>query len=258
MPPPEKLTQTPGLCEVLDSLADEVRYGLRVMMPGVVQSYDPDKRTAKVQPCFKRVGPDGETSSYPLLVDVPVFTLQGGGAAVSFPISKDDECVVIFADRNLEAWAKNGGQAAPADARCHHLSDGIALVGLNSQANAPHLALAADEAGLSDDKAVVVVKGGKVRVANDQADLLTLLSDLVTQLQNMDAGNGDNSIISLLVQLVTILLGATTVGGDSFSVATKALLTTLNGKLATLSASSLASLNQTATNLPKLLYTAAP
>ena len=75
---------------------------------------------------------NGETASYPLLVDCPCFILQGGGAFIEMPIQKGDECIILFNDRDIDNWF-NGTTKEPNSNRKHTLSDGIAIVGINNK-----------------------------------------------------------------------------------------------------------------------------
>jgi phage baseplate assembly protein gpV len=70
----------------------------------------------------------------PLLVDVPVIFPRGGGVTLTFPVKAGDECLVVFADRCVDFWWQSGGVQEPVSDRQHHLADGFALVGPQSQA----------------------------------------------------------------------------------------------------------------------------
>ncbi len=109
-------------------------------LPGIVQSFDADAKTVTVQPAIKgRVEqPDGQIQSValPLLVDVPVVFPCGGGFALTFPVAKGDEALVVFASRCIDSWWQSGGIGEPLEPRSHDLSDGFAFVGPFSQANA--------------------------------------------------------------------------------------------------------------------------
>lgn len=61
--------------------------------------------------------------SLPLLRDVPVFM------PVLFEIQEGDACMVIFADRDIDAWFETGEAEVPPSGRMHSLSDGFAFVG---------------------------------------------------------------------------------------------------------------------------------
>ncbi|MCL5500635.1 hypothetical protein M5Y49_18345 [Escherichia coli] len=119
-------------------LVQKVFSTLKVAMPGVIESFDPDSVTASVRPAIK--GYDGGTEDdgwieLPLLVDVPVIFPRGGGCTLTFPVSAGDECLLIFADRCIDFWWQNGGVQKPVDLRMHDLSDAFAIVGPQSQAH---------------------------------------------------------------------------------------------------------------------------
>ncbi|EMU1246830.1 TPA: hypothetical protein P5Z17_001294 [Escherichia coli] len=119
-------------------LAGSVMSALRVSMPGIVQSFDPDAVTVAVQPAIKGYEPDSnginQSTILPLLVDVPVVFPRGGGCTLTFPVKAGDECLVIFADRCIDFWWQSGGIQEPVDERMHDLSDAFCIVGPQSQA----------------------------------------------------------------------------------------------------------------------------
>ncbi len=162
-------------------------------------------QTAQVQLLFKRVLNDGSIADYPVLVDCPVFTLQGGGAALQMPIAAGDQCIVLFADRNLDAWFTNGAAAAPFDARCHDLSDGMCLVGINPLNKAlsgyptdhARLFLGSTEIKVYEDKielsssgATITLESGLISIANGATNLLTLLNGLIDTLTALTVQDG--------------------------------------------------------------------
>ncbi|HHD2873261.1 TPA: Gp138 family membrane-puncturing spike protein, partial [Klebsiella pneumoniae] len=119
-------------------LAQAIMSAMRVSMPGIIQSFDPDAVTAVVQPAIKGAEKDesgAEVSvNLPLLVDVPVLFPRGGGCTLTFPVEAGDECLVIFADRCIDFWWQSGGVQEPVDGRMHDLSDAFCIVGPQSQA----------------------------------------------------------------------------------------------------------------------------
>ncbi|WP_142478594.1 Gp138 family membrane-puncturing spike protein [Klebsiella oxytoca] len=119
-------------------LAQAIMSAMRVSIPGIIQSFDPDAVTAVVQPAIKGAEQDesgAEVSvNLPLLVDVPVVFPRGGGCTLTFPVKEGDECLVIFADRCIDFWWQSGGIQEPVDGRMHDLSDAFCIVGPQSQA----------------------------------------------------------------------------------------------------------------------------
>lgn len=178
---------TPSFKSLFENARSEIFQTLNCVKIGTIISFDSTKRTAEVQISFKRAlsipMKDGtQVLNYPLLLDCPVVTLQGGGAGASFPIEAGDECLVLFSDANIDAWFDNGGEALPFDGRRHDLSDGIVLVGLNSMANTLAIAIEDGEAGIADSTAKVAIKNGKINISNGTADLKLALDTFLTGL----------------------------------------------------------------------------
>ena len=113
------------------ALKKEILSSLHCALPGTVESYDADTQTAAVRPALKmpsrpeQSGTEG-SHEYPLLRDVPVFM------PVPFDVSPGDSCLLIFADRDIDAWFETGEAAEPASGRMHSLSDAFALVGFRA------------------------------------------------------------------------------------------------------------------------------
>lgn len=107
-------------------------------LPCEVIEYNPEAVTVNVQPLIKIPVhlPDGEIETVELrmLLDVPVMFPCAGGFTITHPIKKGDECLVNFADRNIDLWWQSGGIQDPFDTRKHDLSDGFAFFRPQSQA----------------------------------------------------------------------------------------------------------------------------
>lgn len=111
---------------------------LRVAIPGIIDSFDPVEQTVTVQPAIKErviVDQNGTVRelSLPLLLDVPIVIPRAGGIALTLPVQKGDECLVIFADSCIDAWWSQGSVQVQAEKRRHDLSDGFAILGVTSQ-----------------------------------------------------------------------------------------------------------------------------
>lgn len=120
------------------ALAAAISAGMRVSIPGIIQSFDADAVTCVVLPAVKGYEPEsaggGNSASLPLLVDVPVIFPRGGGITLTFPVKAGDECLLVFSDRCIDFWWQNGGVQESIDSRMHDLSDAFAFVGAQSQA----------------------------------------------------------------------------------------------------------------------------
>ena len=94
------------------ALKKEIFASLHCALPGTVESCDAETGTACIRPALRGM---------PVLRDVPVFA--------GCEVSPGDACLVIFADRDTDAWFDGEDNAAPASGRMHSLSDAFAFVG---------------------------------------------------------------------------------------------------------------------------------
>jgi hypothetical protein len=191
----------PGLPDLLNAVKNDIFASLNVCFPGEIQSFDGTKKTAVVRVMLKRILRD-KIVSYPQLVDVPIFTLQGGGGAVYLPVQSGDPCLVLFADRCIDAWYTTGSEAAPTTQRCHDIADGIAFVGISSLVS-PLADYPANEARMTYGGARLALKGGKANVQNATTSLRTALENLILGIQGGTYGTG--SFVDTSTKLATAL-----------------------------------------------------
>lgn len=110
--------------------------GINVAMPGIVQSFDANDMTASVQPALQYTmrQPSGALVqvTLPLLVKCPVQFIGGGSYVLTFTPMEDDECLVVFAQRCIDAWWQNGDVQPQAEYRLNDWSDGFCIPGFRS------------------------------------------------------------------------------------------------------------------------------
>lgn len=196
----QKTVIEPDLAEVLALQKQDIFASLNCVKVGRIQSYNVTKHTAQVQILFKRVLPDLTIKSYPLLIDVPVVTLQGGGGSLQFPIAAGDHCLLLFSDRRIDEWFQNGSESAPASPRLHDMSDAFALVGINAlnstlpaaPTNKVVLAYQGSRFELTSTGWNLVGTGGAeidvdvlVRIKNATTSLLTLINAFIDVLKTL-------------------------------------------------------------------------
>lgn len=123
--------------EALRSALLSYQAALWTTLPGIVQSFDAEKVTAQVQPAVQglRRNQNGQLEylTLPVCPDVPVLFPRGGGYTLTFPVKQGDECLLVFACRNIDGWWDQGGVQRPGDRRMHDLSDAFCIVGPMSQ-----------------------------------------------------------------------------------------------------------------------------
>ena len=203
----------PTLTDVLQQGQQDFSMSLNCVKIGQIKSFDGTKRTARAQILIDRVLADGTTKPYPLLLDCPVFTLQGGGGGIQFPITVGDDCIVLFCDRDLDAWYLSGNEGPPLTSRLHHLSDGIILVGLNSLVSPMQPYVDGQVSLFNGVGAEIDLTAQIVTIKNSTTTLLTVLNDLITAIEAIQVV-GDLALTApsiaaleaIRVELATLLL----------------------------------------------------
>ncbi len=125
--------------ETLRTSFDSQLANLWTALPAIVTSVDFGKMTISAQLAIKasvsnQTG-DTTTTSLPMLVDVPICIPNAGGFALTLPVQKGDEVLIVFGSRCIDGWWQSGGTQEQMEFRMHDLSDGFAIVGISSVPN---------------------------------------------------------------------------------------------------------------------------
>lgn len=167
--------------EALAAFVESERRDINTMIPGKVVSYDRKRQKATIQPMLsQKIGE--ETVRAPELVEVPVSFPRAGGFVLHKPLKKDDEVILHFAQRSLDASGEDGSDADGAPGRMHDLSDAVALPASFSKpkemANMPEKGI---YFGRDDGKAGLTIDdNGKVDFKQEGDSLKAFLKDFLT------------------------------------------------------------------------------
>jgi len=168
--------RTPTLAALLNRFKAQAFADLRVSMPARVEKYEDATQLADVQPLLKDsyVDEDGERqiARLPVVTNVPVVFPGGGGMRITFPVRAGDTVLLVFSDCSIDSWLAQGGEASPEDERRHHLSDAVAIPGLQPN----NAAWSGAESG--------VVTIGEDTASSDFAALATATKNEITALRN--------------------------------------------------------------------------
>lgn len=187
----------PTLADLLNLLKKEIFLGLNCCHVGTIQQFTASNQTVYATVNYtktffqlnKATGLYAPVQiNYPTLINCPLFVLRGGTTSLTFPITKGDECLLIFNDRDIDNWFANGSTTQPvASSRLHAFNDAFALVGVKS---APNVLTAYDtvRALLTNGNVSLGINpsNNKVTIKNTASGTLnTTLQNILTQLQNL-------------------------------------------------------------------------
>jgi hypothetical protein len=220
----------PSLQDLFNLWKKQIFLNLNCMHIGTIKSFDPVTQTCTATVNYKKTFFKKDDTGvyqpvlkdYPLLADVPVIILSGGGASLTMPIAVGDECILLFNDRDIDNWFQSGQITGNATARLHSFADAFALVGVRSSPNSL-FNYDSERASLNNGTTRVAVGAEKILIENELTTLNTQLQSLLTQLTNLTA--------ALATLTVT---GVTGGGGNSGVPANAAAITAIGTNLATI------------------------
>lgn len=194
------------LREAIDARISEVH----VALPARVESYDPATQKASVTPLLKKKLRSGAEFSLGVIDGVPVIMPRSSLGSLTFPISRGDTVLLVFAERAIDNWLSLGGEQPPGDPRKYDLSDAIAIPGLfpfnvPGKGSSSKVLLECNNAAklsLSKDSKVAL-GAGTVEVLDIISQMLQAIS-VATTVSTSDSLTCSAALVALKVQIDSI------------------------------------------------------
>ena len=153
-----------GLCRLIK---DITLMDMEKVLPGIVQSYDRNTNRAVIQPAISAVASRGQKIQRPQLINIPVFSMSGGGIVMSFPIQAGDTGWIIAADRDISIFKQNLAESSPNTYRKHQYTDAFFLPDKINDIN-----ISEDDAGAVvistlDGSTKLTLKSGEIKLTGN-------------------------------------------------------------------------------------------
>lgn len=103
--------------------------GVWTAMPGIVDTYEPTTRRARVSPAIAAEFTDGSVQERGLLVNVPVVSPSCNGYLITYALKKDDPVLLVFSMRGLATFKKEYAAGASPGGGMFAASDAMAIPG---------------------------------------------------------------------------------------------------------------------------------
>lgn len=146
-----------GSLDIIDAKISSFLAHLSSNVPARVIEYDATTQSMSVQPLLNNKYDDGVIMEPPVILDVPVLFVSGGGGLLSFPIQIGDLVLLCVSQQDIDSWKHGqGGLVTPRSNRRMDLTDAIAIAGLHTLSN--NLAPSATDVELK-------FKGSSIRIA---------------------------------------------------------------------------------------------
>lgn len=203
----------PTIEEAMDVILRNHSASLRVMLPGVIESYDPDRQCANVKPLLpipRDTGLETFEEEIDVLPCVPVVFPRAGDFFLSLPLKEGNYVMLVFGDRSFDRWWRGNGSKVdePILQHTHHESDAVALAGFYP-----------DQDALADahpDNLVLGKNGGaQIHVKDDEvniyeenaADFVALAQKVLDELDAISSAFSNHTH--------DVVFGACTAGGTT-------------------------------------------
>lgn len=235
------------MIQTLEGVSQKTAYEINCMRIGIVQTFYYEDLTVDVLIANKktqRYTREGVqvVSDYPIIRAKVVYC----DPFITFPINPGDECVLLFADREIENWFINGEVNPEGYPRMHEMTDAVALFAIRSLPNMIQILLDAlhlyygdrTEIQLKDDK--IISNTESFEIESDDATIeipdVTFKGDVTQTGNNTQYGDntqiGNNTITGTTTQTGTITatnLNATTAATGVFYTTDNKRVTVVNG-----------------------------
>lgn len=152
---------------------------IHTALPGRVEKYDADKQVADVVPVIRGVifseDEDPLLEDPPVIQNVPVGWMRGGGYSLQLPLAKGDHGLLVFSEACIAQWRVSGEISEPGDLRRHDLSYPVF-----------YPCIAPDSSPLPNAGGAAVLDGpGVIRMGGPSADFVALSAKVDAQFEKI-------------------------------------------------------------------------
>ena len=131
-----QMTNTPDLFQALKASQNNLSNSLNCVLIGIIQKFYEENLTAEVLIANKKLLGLNRDGSQILQDYPPIYAkVCYCNPFQTFPLTQGMECILLFADREIESWFINGGVNPLSYTRVHDKTDAIAILGIRSLPN---------------------------------------------------------------------------------------------------------------------------
>lgn len=199
---------------------------------GKILSFNPDTQTADIQLMqIKRFNNEYITPT--VLTDVPLIIYGASGGHITLPDPTGSICLLLFMDRNIDAFLETGEMYTPTSTRMHDFTDCIALTTFKTLANPIEN---------YDDKAITIINDEIIEEVKNQSYIKVYPSSIkiktsiggeepagseINLTDKINIQNTQQNLANLIQSFLTACESITTVNGGALTPASKQLFTDL-------------------------------
>lgn len=111
----DKEKEYSDLTDALQFIFGQMVKGLQISIPGIIESYDQEKKRCRVRPAINIRKTDGSTFQPSPIVNVPVVWPSGGGFTILAPLPEGEPVDIRFSQRGITQFKELFSQSDPGD-----------------------------------------------------------------------------------------------------------------------------------------------
>lgn len=146
---------------------------LHVASPATILRFDSVNQRADVKLSLKTKLKDETEIDGVDILNAPVIIASSGSYAITQPINVGDSCLVVFCDKSIDRWKKDGEGFAPEHPRNHDFSDAVIILGVNSEKTKidNYNQEALEIRTLDNSKKIAVEKAGNLQIISNNVNI---------------------------------------------------------------------------------------
>lgn len=125
------------LSTTLQFAFDQMMKGINTALPGIVESYDPTRRRARVRPALNLLTTDGESITPATLANVPVMFPSFGNFVLLGTVKPSDPVLLVFSQRGMSKFKQGYSATDPDQEAFFSRKDAVAFPGFGTLVTVP-------------------------------------------------------------------------------------------------------------------------
>lgn len=220
----------PTLLSSLNNLKNNIMANLNCHNIGKILEFDASTQMCSVQ-LMQIKQFNNELFTPVILTDVPLIMLGAGGGHITMPNPVGTICILLFMDRNIDAFLETGEAYAPLTSRMHDFTDCVALTTFKTLVN-PLTDYDEKAVTIINEEIIEEVKNQSyIKVYGDSVQIKTMQGEATSAVINVtdkiNLENNTQNLANLIQSFLVACESITTVNGGTLTPASKQLFTDL-------------------------------
>lgn len=216
----------PNFIEVMGLLKTNVFANLNCHNIGKILSFDANTQTCSVE--LMQIKQMNKQLYTPVpITNVPLIIYGGGGGHITMPNPVGTICILLFMDRNFDAFLDTEAKYVPKTSRMHDFTDCVALTTFKTLVN-PLTEYDEKAVTIMNEEIIQEVKQKSfIKVYSQQILMQNSLGSQISVTNKINIQNQQQNLASLIQNFLTACESITTINGGALTPTSKQLFTDL-------------------------------